>query len=198
MKKQIMGLAIALVLSLLVCPVVFAGGPMDGVQKPVNEVLEILRDPALKADSATAVKKEKIKAVIDRVFNYDQLSKRTLGRGWKKLNAEQQKEFTQLFTQLLSNVYMDRILAYSDEKVVFDKEEMLSEDKAEVQSRVVTASKEIPINYRMINKDGGWKAYDVIIEGVSLVSNYRTQFRQMLSKGTPEELIETLRKKVAS
>ena len=115
---------------------------------------------------------------------------------WNKLNAAQRQEFVQLFRQVLEKAYIDKILAYTDEKIVFDREIKLSENQSEVQTRVVTASKEIPISYRVILKDGAWKVYDVVIENVSLVQNYRTQFNDILAKNTPEQLLEILRKKV--
>ena len=97
---------------------------------------------------------------------------------------------------MLEKAYIDKILSYTNEKIVFDKETMLSENQGEVQTRIVTSSKTIPISYRMIMKDGTWKVYDVVIENVSLVQNYRTQFNDILAKNTPEQLLETLRKKV--
>ena len=92
---------------------------------------------------------------------------------------------------------MDRIVTYTDEKVIFEKENMFSENQGEVQSKVITGSTEIPIYYRVIRKDGNWKVYDVIIEGVSLIKNYRGQFRQILTNRSPEYLLQVLRKKVA-
>ena len=91
---------------------------------------------------------------------------------------------------------MDKILAFTDEKVVFEKERVVSETKVEVQSKIITASAEIPINYRMIKKGDEWNVYDVLIEGVSLVKNYRSQFKDILTNKTPEDLLEILRKKV--
>ena len=105
-------------------------------------------------------------------------------------------EFVDLFEQILEKTYIDKILDYSNEKVIFYKETMIPEDKSEIQSKIVTSSKEIPIYYRMILKDGKWKVYDVVVENVSLVQNYRTQFNEILSGGTPEQLLDTLRKKV--
>jgi len=121
------------------------------------------------------------------------------GAPWHELeHAEhlQRQEFVQLFRQVLEKAYVDKILSYTDEKIVFDKESMLSGNQSEVLPRIVTASKTIPISYRMIMKDGMWKVYDVVIENVSLVQNYRTQFNDILAKNTPEQLLETLRKKV--
>jgi phospholipid transport system substrate-binding protein len=176
---------------------VYGGVPLDTIQGQVNRVLDVLRDPALQAESAKATKEDKIWSVVNDIFDYNELSKRTLGRNWRKLNTEQQKEFTELFSKLLGNVYMDRFLEYTNEEVVFDKETMLTEKKAEVQSKVITGSVEIPIYYRMMENDGQWKVYDVIIEGVSLIKNYRTQFRDVLMKKSTEDLLQILRNKVA-
>jgi phospholipid transport system substrate-binding protein len=197
MKKSILGW-IGLLVVLGVFPFqVYGGVPLDTIQDQVNQVLDVLRDPTLQGESAKAAKEEKIWAIINNIFDYDELSKRTLGRNWKKLNADQQKEFSDLFSELLGTVYMDRILEYTDENVVFDKETMLAENKSEVRSKIITKSAEIPINYRMVGKNGQWKVYDVIIEGVSLIKNYRTQFREILMNKSPEDLLEILRKKVS-
>jgi phospholipid transport system substrate-binding protein len=91
---------------------------------------------------------------------------------------------------------MDKILSYTNEKIVFSKENMLSNNQAEVQTKVITSSKEIPIFYRVILEDGTWKVYDVVVENVSLVQNYRSQFNSILAKNTPDQLLEILRKKV--
>ena len=195
MKKGTFLLAVSLAF-FLTCPFqTFGGAPMDSIQKEVNALLKVLGDPALQGDSAKAEKERKIWAISDNIFNYYELSRRTLGRDWKKLNTGQQKEFVDLFSKFLANIYMGRILEYSDEKVNFTKETMLSETRAEVQSQIVTSTKKIPMYYRMIFKDGRWEVYDVIIEGVSMVRNYRSQFRQMLNKDSPEALLNTLREK---
>jgi phospholipid transport system substrate-binding protein len=173
----------------------FAASALETIKPQVDRALEVLRDPALKAESAKAGKEKKIWAILDSVFDYTELSKRTLAQNWKRLSPDQQKEFISLFGKLLGTVYMDRIIAYKDEKVVFGKVTNVSDKTAEVQSEVVQKSKSIPIHYRMISRDGEWKVYDVVIEGVSLVQNYRTQFREILTKKTPEDLLKTLREK---
>jgi phospholipid transport system substrate-binding protein len=174
----------------------YAATPKETVEQGVDKVLKTLGDPAFKAKA----KDEKIDTIgkeIDHIFDFEELSKRTLGRDWKKMSAEQQTEFVKLFKQLLQGVYADRLLEYSDQKIIFDKETMLKKGSAEVQSFLQTSDgKKIPLFYRLTDKSGSWKVYDVIIEGVSMVKNYRTQFRQILSKGSPEKLIETLREKV--
>jgi len=97
---------------------------------------------------------------------------------------------------VLEKAYIDKILSYTNEKVVFDRERMLSANQAEVPTRIVTSSKTIPITYRVIQKGGVWKVYDVVVESVSLVQNYRTQFNEILGNQKPEQLLQTLRKKV--
>jgi phospholipid transport system substrate-binding protein len=97
---------------------------------------------------------------------------------------------------VLEKAYADKLLAYTNEKVLFDREVRITDTRVEVRTRIVTSSKEIPINYRVLQGGGTWKVYDVVIENVSLVQNYRSQFSDILSKNTPEQLLETLRKKV--
>ena len=194
MKRHFIGLSI-LMFFLFTLPV-YAGAPLDTVQTNVNKVLDVLRDPKLKTESAKGTKKEKLEAIYEQMFDEVELSRRTLGGNWNKLNPAQQKEFTQLFRQVLEKDYIDKILSYTNEKIVFSKENLTSNNQAEVQTKVITSSKEIPIFYRVILKDGTWKVYDVVVENVSLVQNYRSQFNSILAKNTPDQLLEILRKKV--
>ena len=196
MNKRFTGLILILAI-LIVLPIQgYAATPKETVENGVNNLLKTLGDPAFKAKP----KDQQIATIgtqIEAIFDFTELSKRTLGRDWKKMSAEQQTEFVKLFKQLLQGVYADRLLAYSDQKIIFDKETMLKKGRAEVQSYLQTSDgKKIPLFYRLTNKSGSWKVYDVIIEGVSMVKNYRTQFKQILSKGSHDKLIETLREKV--
>lgn len=197
MMRRILILTIILTAALFFPPNVLAGAPLESIQKQVNNVLDVLREPALKNETARDAMEERILAIADDIFDYNELSRRALGRYWKKLNANEKEEFTDLFSKLLASLYMDRLVTYTDEKVIFEKEKMFSENQGEVQSKVITGSTEIPIHYRMIKKDGDWKVYDVIIEGVSLIKNYRGQFRQILTNKSPEDLLQILRRKVA-
>ena len=197
MKKQLLALSIAFVLLLTISFNLYAGVPTETVQGQVEKILVKLRDPEFKQKT----KEEKIagiREIINQVFDWNELSRRTLGKNWKKFNPEQRKEFTHLFSRLLEGIYADRLLAYTDEKVVFEKETELKKGKVEVASHIRLADgKKIPLNYRMTQKDGKWRVYDVVIEGVSMVKNYRGQFRELLSKGSPADLIETLKKKTS-
>ena len=174
---------------------VYGDTPLDTAKANMDEVLKILREESPGKEAGNAMKHKKIWSIADQMFNFEELSRRTLGKNWKKLNTEQQEEFTDLFSTHLGNIYMDRILAYTDEKVIFDKEKK-KKNKAIVYSRIITKTNEIPMDYRMIEKNGSWKVYDVVIEGVSLVSNYRTQFKEILKEKGADSLLKTLRKKV--
>ena len=185
-----------MILILLISPLqAEAGLPLDTVEAHVKEVLDVLRNPALQGEANKKVKEEKIETIANEMFDYVALSKLTLGRSWRDFNKEQQKEFVSLYRSILKKAYMDKILSYTDEQVVFDRDIMLSENKAEVHTRIITKSAEIPINYRLYLKDGHWKVYDVIVEGISLVQNYRTQFREILANNSPEEVLKILREK---
>ena len=193
MKIWLSGSAL-LVALLVVCPV-FAGVPLDTVKANVTSVLDVLRDPKLRGEAGRKAKEEKIEAAADTLFDFVELSKRTLGLSWNKFTVEQRKEFVRLFETLLRGIYVDRITAYTDEQVIFTKEVPLSETTAEVQSTVVGKSGRVEIDYRVMKEESGWRVYDVVIEGVSLISNYRTQFREILANNPPEKLLETLREK---
>ena len=193
MRRTLPGL---LILMLLLSPLqAKAGLPLDTIKEHVNSVLDVLRNPALQGEANKEAKEQKIESIANQMFDYVALSRLTLGRSWRDFNKEQQKEFVSLYRAILKKAYMDKILAYTDEKVVFDKDMMLAENKAEVQTRIITKSADIPISYRVYLKDGQWRVYDVIVEGISLVQNYRTQFREILANNPPEEVLKILRQK---
>jgi phospholipid transport system substrate-binding protein len=196
MKKIFTGILTAWVILIFSFPV-FAGVPLDSVKKSVNEVIGIVGDPKLKSESAKEIKKEKLRVLYKEMFDEIEFSKRTLTRNWNKFTPAQREEFVKLFEQVLEKAYGDKVLSYTNEKVDFYKETMLSDNQAEVQSKIITSSKEVPVFYRVILKNGKWKVYDVVVENVSLVQNYRTQFNDILAKDNPEKLLEVLRNKVS-
>lgn len=194
MKQHIVRMTVILC---LIFPLsAFAGVPLEAVKNNVDKVLDVLRDPSLKAESARKAKKDRIRVISEKMFDFAELSKRTLAQNWSKFNPEQQKEFVELYTSLLEDAYADKIMVYTDEKIVFSKEVALTEKTVEVQSRVLRKNGDISLYYKVILKNGVWRVYDVVIEGVSLLNNYRSQFREILSNKPPESLLETLRKKV--
>ena len=196
MKSKYIRLSVILMAMMLLLPLeVFATGAKDTVEVQINKMLARMQEPSFKGLSRDA-KIEEIEKIIEEVFDFQELSRRTLGRDWKKFTPEQQKEFIGLFQQVLQNVYADRILAYTSEKIEFGKETELKKGRVEVESYIITTdNKKVPLFYRMTNKSGEWKVYDVVIEGISMVKNYRGQFREILKTKKPEDLLQTLRGK---
>lgn len=194
MRKAFIGLSLLVV---WLFPIqAHADSALDTIKSRINQVLVVLRDPALKSDSSREVKKKRLRQIFDNAFDYVELSRNTLSRNWDKLKPDQQKEFMQLYRTLLENVYLDLILSYKDQEVVFGKERSLGENKVEVDTKVISGSTEIPINFRLISQSGDWRIYDFVIENISVVSNYRSQFGRILTKQSPEEMLASLRKQV--
>lgn len=187
--------AVAIIFGLFICTAMsaLADEPLKIIETRVDRIVKILGDKSLEEDA----KVKQLEKAADETFDYIYLSRMTLGRNWLKLDDGQRSEFVDLYRLLLEKNYMGQLLKYTDEKVVFAKQTMLSEKKAEVDSNIVSSDKKIPITYRLIRRDGDWKVYDLVIEGVSLVSNYRTQFNDILSRQTPAEMLAILRKKVS-
>ena len=194
MKKNIYAIVLALTLSFPLHAM--AALPLQTVESHVNQLLAVLGDKSLNGPAGEARKKEAIRSISDSLFDFNELSRFALGAGWRNFSPEQQKSFVDLYRQLLEGIYMGRLLQYKDEKVVFGKESALSDTRWEVQSFIAAAGGNIPIDYRLVNKDGVWKVYDLVIENASLAKNYRAQFNSILSKNSPDKLLDMLRQKV--
>ncbi len=201
MKRYYLSILVMLLLLPLTGRTAVAGEPIDVLKAPMAEALAVLRDPQYKADDPAkkAEQREKFWAIIKPSFDFEELSKRTLARNWKLFDAAQQAAFTDVFSELLGNIYVDRIQGgYNDETIEFgDQIKHESRPLAVVKTFIVSARNRIPVDYSMIEKDGTWRVYDVKVEGISLVKNYRSQFKEILSKDSPDQLIEMLKKKVA-
>jgi phospholipid transport system substrate-binding protein len=165
-----------------------ASGPQDTLEKSIAAVIDILKDPSLAGHGQDNPRRTKLIGAIDGVFDSAELARRAVARDWDKFTPDQQTRFTEAFRKLLERTYMDRIESYTDQRVEYLSETLYGDDKAEVATKVSSKGTDIPISYRMIKKNG-WRVYDVVIEGVSLVQNYRNQFGQILMKETPEQLI---------
>ena len=180
---------------------VSATEPIDVIKAPMNEALELLRDPQYQTDDPAkkAEQRKKFWAIIEPVFDFKELSKRTLARNWKKFNDAQQAEFAEVFSELMGNIYVDRVQSgYNDETIEFG-DQILHESRplAIVKTFIVSSRNRIPVDYSLKKSGDTWRVYDVKVEGVSLVKNYRSQFKEILSKESPDKLIEQLKQKVA-
>jgi phospholipid transport system substrate-binding protein len=166
--------------------------PTDAVRGSVNSILTLLQDKEL--DQAT--RREEMRKVINARFDFRAMSQRTLATNWKKASKEQQQEFVQLFSQLIENTYIGRVEAYTDEKVDFPGEKVKGK-KAVVKTLILTATADIPINYKVYQKKNGeWWVYDVIIEGISLISNYRSSYQEIVKKEGFDGLIAKMKNKI--
>jgi phospholipid transport system substrate-binding protein len=175
-----------------------AGPAQDHVRTQVGRVLGVLRDAELAKPGKRTEREERIRAIADDLFDFEGLSRRTLGIHWRKFSAAERKEFQALYRTLLERAYMNRICAYKDETVRYPGERKLAKGRVEVPTEIVTAKAVVPVAYRVILKGKTWRVYDVVIEGVSLVRNYRSQFRDILRRNRPAKLLAILRKKTAS
>lgn len=174
----------------------WAGPPVEAVRKTIDEVIRILDDPAWKKPDRKEERRKLLERTISQRFNYPEMAKRSLGAEWSKHSAEEQNEFVANFQTLLSNTYIGRIEAYSGEKVQYLKE-LNDGEFAEVYTHVDTGKSVIDINYRLQKTSDDWNVYDVVVEGTSLVLNYREQFKRILRKDSFAELTKQLRDKSA-
>ncbi|MDM8517430.1 ABC transporter substrate-binding protein [Desulfobacterales bacterium HSG16] len=177
-------------------------GPMSSLKKPVNELIDILKDPKYKDKSAKDAQSEKIWPLIKGIFDFTTISKGTLGKYRKKFDKARLATFTEEFTTLLGETYLKKIQGgYQNETVKYLTEKIKETKRgprAQVKTMLVRGSIEIPVHYNMLKVDGNWRIYDVKVEGVSLVKNYRTQFQKFLMKKNPDQLIEKVKKKAES
>jgi phospholipid transport system substrate-binding protein len=174
-----------------------AASPQQTVEDHINQLLVVLGSKESNTPEQEEKKKDAIRTISTSLFDFFELSRFTLGPYWKRFNPEQQKTFVELYRKLLEDVYMGRLLQYKDEKVVYEKETMLTDRRAEVQTSIKSATGDIPMSYKMVLKEGRWKVYDVVIENVSLVKNYRSQFASLLAEQSPAQVLDILRDKVS-
>jgi len=171
-----------------------AGGATEAIKGTVNEALTIIRDKELKQPGRTEERRQRLEQVVGDRFDYQEMSRRALGAPWNTLSDNDKQEFVALFRTLLTNSYADKIEAYSGEGVQYINERT-EKDYAEVRTKVLTGKVEIPLDYRLVNKGTDWRVYDVVVDGVSLVNNYRGQFSKILRASTYADLVDQLRKK---
>ena len=169
-----------------------AASPRAEVQATVDQVIETLKDETL----GDAARREKLTSIIRPRFDLRTMSQWVLGVNWRRATETQKRHFIDLFSELLESTYVSKIENYTDERVVYG-DERIEDGRALVETRVVTKSAEIPIIYRMIRKDGEWKVYDVVIENVSLVRNYRSTYDQIAREQGIDRLLQRMEGKMA-
>ncbi len=183
--------------ALVLSSVSFAqAGATAQVKGTIDKVLEILRDPALKAPDKAEVRRKKLKEVIYPRFDFLEMAKRSLGMHWRNRTPKEREEFVSLFADLLERSYYKTLESYTDEEILYTKEQV--EDKFGLVVTKIVSRKEnidIPIEYKLLRQDAQWLVYDVVIEGVSMVSNYRSQFNRIIETSSYAELVKRMRVK---
>ncbi len=180
------------VLALLVARDAFAGVPTDQLRGSIDLVLKIVTDPELKKEAKTAERRKRIREVVNQIFDFGEISQRCLGRHWQARTPAEKEQFIALFGDLLENAYITKIESYSGEKIQYPGD-TIEGDLAIAKTRIVTKQgTEIPVDYRMLLKDGRWAVYDVSIEGISLIGNYRTQFNAVIQRSGYPDLVARL------
>jgi phospholipid transport system substrate-binding protein len=173
-----------------------AGEPTEQVKQTVDAVIKILNDKELRKPEKANERRLKVRETVDKRFNFEEMAKRSLALHWKNKTPQEQKEFVSLFSDLLEDSYIKKIERYENEKVSY-YDERTDGSYATVRTKIITTKEaEIPVDYKICKKGQSWEVYDIVIEGVSLVNNYRTQFNQIIRSGSYEELVTRLKKKV--
>ncbi len=186
-------LAIALAAFMAASASTAAPPALEAVKQTADGVLEALRDSQLKNNREA--RRERIQSLLRARFDFDEMGKRALGPYWSKQKPEDQRRFVEQFSQLLINTYTDRIEDYHGEKIIYGRERQ-EDGTATVESKIQDQKgQEHTINYRLSPKDSDWKVYDVVIDDISIVNNYRSQFNRLLNKGTFADLLQALASK---
>jgi phospholipid transport system substrate-binding protein len=173
----------------------WAGEPTDQIKQTTDKILSIITNPALKPPSKTAEREKLIRQAVDERFDWEEMARRALATHWAKRTLEERKEFVRLFADLLERTYKKKVEDYSGEKVLYEGETK-DGDYATVKVKIVSKkNKDIPVEYRLKKEGNDWFVYDVSIEGVSLVNNYRTQFNSIIVQSSYENLIKRLKDK---
>ena len=172
-----------------------AGAPTEQVRATVDKVLTIVRNPNLKPEAQKADLQARLAEVIYPRFDFTEMAKRSLGPHWGRRTAEEQREFVKIFAALLGRTYTDRIESYTSQTILYTRE---IEDKeyAEVDTKIITDKREeLSINYKLHSVDKEWKVYDLVIEDISVVNNYRSQFDRVIARSSFEELVRVMKEK---
>jgi phospholipid transport system substrate-binding protein len=183
---------IALVVAwLVVVGPTHAGAPTDELRGRIDGVIATLEDPALR--QKPEARRAAVRRIAEQIFDFEDTARRALGRHWQARTPQERAEFVGLFTDLLERAYISRIETYSGERVVYVGD-TVDGDEATVRTRLLTREGgEVPVDYRMRRAGERWLVYDVVIEGVSLVANYRSQFNRIIQTSSYRELVSRLR-----
>jgi len=184
------------VLALILSPVpgaAAAPSPTEQVRGAIDRVIQTLKRPDLKDKAKRDARRKILREEIQPVFDFGEMARRSLGIHWRERTPEEKAQFVKLFTELLENSYLGKIESYQGERIRY-LGERVDPPRAEVHTMIeTTRQQEIPVDYRMLLEGDQWKIYDVVVEGISLVNNYRSQFGSVLERSSFSQLLGKLR-----
>jgi phospholipid transport system substrate-binding protein len=186
--------AVVLAAALVAHPAI-AATPKEEIQSAIEKVIAILKDPKLKSESKKQERLEQLRQVIFPKFDFSEMAKRSLGANWQRRSPEEQREFAKLFTQMVEGAYIENLDSYSGEKVTVTGEKQ-DQGFAQVSSKIVANNgEEYSVDYKLYQSGNDWKVYDVVIENVSIVNNYRSQFNRVIARSSFEDLMRRMKDK---
>jgi phospholipid transport system substrate-binding protein len=172
-----------------------AGEPLDVVKGAADRAVQILKDPKLLSKDKKKERVELLRGAVEPIFDFEEMAKRSLGPHWRRRTPAEQQEFVKLFQEFMEKVYSDKLDLYEGEKIVFGKE-TIDQDFAQVESSIINNKGEtISIIYKLRRADAKWKVYDAVVENISFINNYRSQFDRVIKSSSYEELVKRLREK---
>ncbi len=180
--------------------VAVAGEPQEKIRQTITDIMAILGDASLKTPTRLKERRSKIRQAVVKRFGFEEIAQRALGQHWRKLTAAQRREFVPLFSDLLERSYINKIETYGssqDLQILYTKESIDADGYAMVRTEIVNKRDlNFEVEYRLLQHNGNWETYDIVIEGVSLVNNYRTQFNKIIRQDSYEALVKRLKLKI--
>jgi phospholipid transport system substrate-binding protein len=187
--------AVAVGLGLILAGPAAAGPPTDQLRTQIDRVVKTLEDPALQKEGKILERRKAVRKIAEEIFDFGETAKRSLARHWQGRTPAEQQEFVQLFADLLERSYISKVELFNGERITYTGE-TIDGDLAMVRTRIITKQgTEIPVDYRLHKKNEKWLVYDVVIEGVSLIANYRTQFNKIIQTSSYQELVKKMKTK---
>ena len=172
-----------------------AGAPLDLVRTTVDRAIQILKDPELSSPDKKQERVDRLREALAAIFDYEEMAKRALGPHWRQRTPAEQQEFVKLFRKFLENVYSEKIGLYGGQKVRFGRE-LIDNDFAQVETTIIQPKgDEIAVLYKLRQVNGQWKVYDAVVDNISIINNYRSQFDRVIARNSYEELVKRLREK---
>jgi phospholipid transport system substrate-binding protein len=175
----------------------FADSPTVEIKSTVDQVIQILTNRQLQGEGKKQERRKRLREAIFVRFDFQEMAQRSLGAHWPRRTPEEQREFIKVFSDLLEQTYVNKIESYNNEKFIYANER-IDGPYAEVSSKMRTSKgEEFTINYKLHRVGEDWRVYDLVIENVSLMNNYRSQFNRILTNSTYDELVSTIKAKVS-